>query len=68
MKWKTRASTTLYGSAYFLSIRTRMNSEFGPEYSISASRMSAAEECSMGSFFFERTEAMMAASLSEHPV
>jgi hypothetical protein len=30
MKWKTRASTTLYGSAYFLSRRTRIKSEWGP--------------------------------------
>lgn len=30
MKWKTRASTTLYGSACFLSSRTRMKSEFAP--------------------------------------
>ena len=30
MKWKTSPSSTLYGSAYFLSIRTRMKSEVGP--------------------------------------
>lgn len=30
MKWKTRASTTLYGSACFLSSRIRMNRELGP--------------------------------------
>jgi hypothetical protein len=35
---------------------------------MSARRMSAAEECNIGSFFFESTEAMMAASLSEQPV
>jgi len=31
MKWKTRASTTLYGNSNFLSMRTRMNRELGPE-------------------------------------
>lgn len=30
MKWKTMASTTLNGRAYFLSRRIRMNREFGP--------------------------------------
>ena len=30
MKWKTSASTTLYGSACFLSSSTRMKSEFAP--------------------------------------
>ena len=29
-KWNTSASTTLYGSAYFLSSRTRMKTLFGP--------------------------------------
>lgn len=30
MKWKTSASSTLYGSACFLSSRMRMKSEVGP--------------------------------------
>lgn len=32
MKWKTSASTTLYGNAYFLSKRTRINRELGPKH------------------------------------
>jgi hypothetical protein len=39
-----------------------------PEYSISASRISAAEECNIGNFFFEMTDATMAASFKVQPV
>lgn len=61
----TSASTTLYGSAYFLSISTRMKKEVVPQYSMSARRSSAAAECSTGMDTRRRTDEKMTASRRE---
>lgn len=45
-KWKTSASTTRYGNAYFLTSITRKNIEFAPVYGSSAICNIAADVCS----------------------
>lgn len=56
--------TTLYGSAYFLSSKIRMNQLLVPLYSISAMRSSAAAECSTGRLTRLMTLVRMTASRS----
>lgn len=56
--------TTRYGSAYFLSSSCRMKKELVPVYSISATRISAAAECSTGIDTRFSTAAKMTASRS----
>ena len=65
-KWSTSASTTRYGSAYFLSSSTRMKKEVVPLYGISAIRSSAAAECSTGTDTRRSTDDTMTASRSVH--
>ena len=61
-KWKTTASTTLYGRAYFLSKSILRNIDVAPLYSISANFNIAAAECNIGIEFLPITDPIIIAS------
>ena len=62
MKWKTSESTTLYGNAYFLSTRTRINNELGPRASllrlnqIITSRIYQNNPCQLSAWALQKNE------------